>query len=365
MSGRLNPKHAVAHPEVANAQRKDDRSLDYLNFLWSDYACDRWWFEVCDIYRRVLFIGVMPLLGSGTFRASIGCLLSILAAVFCRETSPFLRQSTNIILVAGQYQILATCLGALTILSGALESFSLGSIALGTILLTLNFLVIVFCAVWCVARFLKERQQERWRGDPLSDADFEILDAVMLGGAIESHLRDDAEVGIELPTEKSMEETNKQTDLLAKNLINSVDVELTRRIGAGSFGEVFEGTFKGRAVAVKTLLEVTEENVKNFRGEILLNAALVHPNIVKFIGACWGRDFTALVLEFVSKGSLADMLDGASSDLAQLEWSDPLLKLALDIAVGMAYLHGSKQNDSKEIGEEQKCILHRDLKVLK
>jgi len=41
--------------------------------------------------------------------------------------------------------------------------------------------------------------------------------------------------------------------------------------------KVFRGKCLGEAVAVKTMLEVNEDNVKAFRAEILLTATLRHP----------------------------------------------------------------------------------------
>jgi hypothetical protein len=41
--------------------------------------------------------------------------------------------------------------------------------------------------------------------------------------------------------------------------------------------KVFRGKCLGQAVAVKTMLEVTEDNVRAFRDEILLTATLRHP----------------------------------------------------------------------------------------
>lgn len=37
------------------------------------------------------------------------------------------------------------------------------------------------------------------------------------------------------------------------------------------------------------------------RAEILLTAHLRHPNIVQFVGACWGRELMCLVLEWAEK----------------------------------------------------------------
>lgn len=53
--------------------------------------------------------------------------------------------------------------------------------------------------------------------------------------------------------------------------------------------------------------QVTNSSMKAFRSEILLTAQLRHPNIVNFVGACWGEDLTCLVLEWVGKGSLTQV----------------------------------------------------------
>ena len=122
--------------------------------------------------------------------------------------------------------------------------------------------------------------------------------------------------------------------------------------------QVFKGTVLGQPVAVKTMLTITDESVKAFRDEILLTATLRRPNMVAFVGACWGADLMALCLEWVPRGSLADLLEDKSLDL---HWGDPLLKLAMDVARGMIYLHGREYFDERD-GEHKRCILHRDLK---
>ena len=45
-----------------------------------------------------------------------------------------------------------------------------------------------------------------------------------------------------------------------------------------------------------------------------------------------------------------------------LEWTDPLLRLATDVARGMRFLHGRKYYDEVK-GERQSTVMHRDLKV--
>ena len=65
--------------------------------------------------------------------------------------------------------------------------------------------------------------------------------------------------------------------LLKQVLLQPGDVHMDKKVGAGSFGEVFRGSCLGQPVAVKTMIDVTEENVTAFRREILLTAKLRHP----------------------------------------------------------------------------------------
>ena len=74
-----------------------------------------------------------------------------------------------------------------------------------------------------------------------------------------------------------------------------------------------------------------------------------------FVGACWSRELVALLLEWVPKGSLEDLL---SQTAVNLEWNDPLLRLASDIARGMAYLHSRSYFD-EQARKMKSCILHR------
>ena len=57
------------------------------------------------MYRRIVYLGVVPLVGAGSLRATFGCFVSIVFAVYAREAAPFLRGSTNILLVVAQYQV--------------------------------------------------------------------------------------------------------------------------------------------------------------------------------------------------------------------------------------------------------------------
>jgi len=141
-------------------------------------------------------------------------------------------------------------------------------------------------------------------------------------------------------------------------LLSIAQQVLEKHVGKGAFGDVFQGKCLGEPCAVKTMIDVTEATVRSFRAEILLTGTLRHPNIVSFIGACWGAELTCLVIEWVPGGSVEGLL---GNPLLDLTWDEPLLRLATDIARGMEYLHAREYFDEAD-GQSKRCIIHRDLK---
>jgi hypothetical protein len=152
-------------------------------------------------------------------------------------------------------------------------------------------------------------------------------------------------------------QTNNNKDI-AKLLIDPNELVMAEVLGKGSFGEVFKGTYRGSACAVKTMLAPDDDVLTRFREEILLLADLRHPNVVGLVGACWGVDLMALVMEFCERGESSHVLKSMGKDLS---WGDPLLKWACDVAKAVKYLHMTKFFDIKS-GESVNGIMHRDLK---
>jgi hypothetical protein len=70
-------------------------------------------------------------------------------------------------------------------------------------------------------------------------------------------------------------------------LISSKDIELGKQIGFGGSSEVYVANYRGTEVAVKKLriLEVKDENLKEFKREVSSLVMLRHPNLVLFMGA--------------------------------------------------------------------------------
>ena len=87
----------------------------------------------------------------------------------------------------------------------------------------------------------------------------------------------------------------------------------TDLIGRGGYGDVFKARWMGTKVAVKKFGKryMTRKALKDFIKEIEMLNQLRHPNIVLYMGVSIDfqqQSFFYMITEFVSKGSLFDLL---------------------------------------------------------
>ncbi|XP_024634910.2 serine/threonine-protein kinase STY46 [Medicago truncatula] len=120
-----------------------------------------------------------------------------------------------------------------------------------------------------------------------------------------------------------------------------------KKIASGPFSDLYKGTLCNQDLAIKVLKqESLDENIhREFSQEVYILSKIQHRNVVKFVGACTKPPNLCLVTEYLSGGSMYDLLHKQKTVLAL----PSLLKVAIDVSEGMKYLH---QND----------IIHRDLK---
>ncbi|XP_027364112.1 proline-rich receptor-like protein kinase PERK15 [Abrus precatorius] len=126
-------------------------------------------------------------------------------------------------------------------------------------------------------------------------------------------------------------------------------------LGEGGFGRVFKGVLNdGTAVAIKRLTSGGQQGDKEFLVEVEMLSRLHHRNLVKLVGYYSNRDSSQNLLcyELVSNGSLEAWLHGPLGINCPLDW-DTRMKIALDAARGLAYLHE----------DSQPCVIHRDFKA--
>ncbi|KAH9294380.1 hypothetical protein KI387_040417, partial [Taxus chinensis] len=110
-------------------------------------------------------------------------------------------------------------------------------------------------------------------------------------------------------------------------------------IGTGSFGSIYKGILNNTLNIAVKVLNLQHENVhQSFSRECNALKRVRHRNVIKIISSCSNLDFKALVLPFMSNGSLDRWLHPQGGDECKLNLSDRL-RIAIEIAQGMAYLH--------------------------
>ncbi|KAK3439471.1 hypothetical protein EUGRSUZ_C04344 [Eucalyptus grandis] len=113
--------------------------------------------------------------------------------------------------------------------------------------------------------------------------------------------------------------------------------EFKEELGRGTFGTVYKGVLGSEDtnfVAVKVLPTRTGESEKEFEREVSAIGRTDHKNLVQLLGYCNEGQHRLQVYEFMSNGTLADFLFGASRP----SWYRRI-EIACDVAQGLSYLH--------------------------
>ncbi|CAK7355082.1 unnamed protein product [Dovyalis caffra] len=108
-------------------------------------------------------------------------------------------------------------------------------------------------------------------------------------------------------------------------------------IGRGSFGTVYKGLIPStqKVIAVKRLEKVLAEGEREFQNEMKVIGKTHHRNLVRLLGYCHDEHNRLLVYEYMSNGSLADILFSPEKRPCFIE----RLEIARNIARGIVYLH--------------------------
>ncbi|XP_065188979.1 uncharacterized protein LOC135819654 [Sycon ciliatum] len=132
--------------------------------------------------------------------------------------------------------------------------------------------------------------------------------------------------------------------------IEADELKLSRRIDEetpGSFGEVWMAVYRDMQVAYKQLrtqvLVADAQALMEFQREAEFMRTIRHPNIVLFIGAgvmppssIGAASIPFLVVEYMPRGTLLSVLNDKTVHIDHQQ----RLRMALDIAKGMRFLHG-------------------------
>ncbi|KAJ8753100.1 hypothetical protein K2173_017635 [Erythroxylum novogranatense] len=128
-------------------------------------------------------------------------------------------------------------------------------------------------------------------------------------------------------------------------------------LGEGGFGVVYKGIidasvrqgYETTDVAIKELNPDGLQGDREWLAEVNYLGQLSHLNLVKLIGYCCEDDHRLLVYEYMASGSLEKHLFRRVG--CNLTWPKRM-KIALDAAKGLAYLHGLERS-----------IIYRDFKT--
>ncbi|CAF1659080.1 unnamed protein product [Rotaria magnacalcarata] len=131
------------------------------------------------------------------------------------------------------------------------------------------------------------------------------------------------------------------------------DLLQEKRIGQGGFADVYRGRWLSRdhEVAIKVIrIQFLDDRIKgDLVNEISMMHQIHYDHILNIFGACMEPNNYALIVEYMSLGSLYDIL---GQKLFQFTWSDRC-SIANQMTKGINYLH-----------KLPKPILHRDIKSL-
>ncbi|KAI3705904.1 hypothetical protein L1987_76153 [Smallanthus sonchifolius] len=130
------------------------------------------------------------------------------------------------------------------------------------------------------------------------------------------------------------------------------DFDSKHVVGVGGHGTVYKAELSSEFFAVKKIHAPEDgemQNLKSFENEIRALTEIRHQNIVKLYGFCSHSRHSFLVYEFLSGGSLRDILN-QTEQAVEFDWKRRVM-VVKSIAKALSYMH----HDCSQ------PIIHRDL----
>ncbi|CAA9986256.1 protein kinase, putative [Plasmodium knowlesi strain H] len=137
-------------------------------------------------------------------------------------------------------------------------------------------------------------------------------------------------------------------DLPSNEIIERKSFEIIEMISEGSFGTVYKALWQNKIVAVKkSHIQMSLEGMRSIVREVNTYRSVSHENIVKYYGVCIDEGFIGIILEYIPRGNVFDMLYNGTLIVPY----EVRLHMAVQLVEVVKYLHADKR------------LVHRDLKT--